>query len=127
MTATYDPTTTNGQLRLLISDTNIAEPTLTLFQDEELAAFLAMNVGVKRSAAAALTAIAGNMAMVDKKIKTQDLQTDAPAVAAELRAQAASLWADADLDDSGFVTVDFDPWAAERKFFGFEPVEFWWD
>lgn len=60
MSATYDPTTTAGRVRLLIADTNVVTPT---FSDEEIAAFLALESDdVWLSAAAALTALASDKA-----------------------------------------------------------------
>lgn len=99
MSATYLPTATVGKVRLLISDTDVDDPDRCVFQDEEIEAFLAMNQGVKRAAAAALFAIANNQLQVDKVIKTQDLSTDAAKVAAELRALATSLRAEADREE----------------------------
>lgn len=116
MPFTYDPTTDRGRVRLLISDVDTADTTRQFFDDAEIDAFLALNTGVKRAAAAALSAMANNALLVDKKIRTQDLQTDAPAVSAELRAQAKALRGEADADaddadDGGLHVIDFDPWA----------------
>lgn len=78
-------------VRLLIADTSTDE-TKRLFTDAQLASFLALNGGrVKKAAADALDAIAISEVLVSKKIRTQDLATDGPAVAAELRAQAKRL------------------------------------
>lgn len=99
MSATYDPGTNVGRVRLLISDVDVDDPDRIVYQDEEIAAFLSMNSGIKRAAAAALYAIANNQLQVDKVIKTQDLSTDAAAVAAELRALAAQYRAQADAED----------------------------
>lgn len=80
--------TPSNRVRLLISDTS----TPALFTDDEIAAFLDLNGGAVRLAAAeALDTIASNEAMVSKKITTQDLSTDGPAVSRELRARAADL------------------------------------
>lgn len=73
---------------------------------------------VKRAAADALSAIATSEALIGKVIRTQDLTTDGSKVAAELRAQAATLRAQADTeeeaaaeDDGGVFTVaEFHPW-----------------
>jgi hypothetical protein len=81
-------TTPADRVRLLISDT--AKP--PLFSDDEIAAFLDLNAGTVRLAAAdALDTIASNEALVSRKITTQDLSTDGPAVSRELRARAADL------------------------------------
>lgn len=89
-----------GKVRLLILDTATA-PADRLFTDAQLDAFLEMNGGgVKRTAAQALLVVATSEALLSKKIRTQDLSTDGPAVAAELRAQAAVLVAQADTEDA---------------------------
>lgn len=102
MTATYDPGTDAGRVRLLIADTDVDGP-IVYFQDDEIAAFLTMAQGgaVLLAAAHALEVLAGNEALVSKKVRTRDgQQTDGPAVAKELRAQAAALRAEwARLDD----------------------------
>lgn len=74
-------------VRLLISDLD-ADP---VFTDAEIEAFLALEGPVKLAAAQALDTMASNEAMVSKKIRTLDLQTDGPAVAASLRASATEL------------------------------------
>lgn len=114
MAFTYEPTTVRGCVRLLISDVRVDDASLQVFTDAEIDAFLAMNVGVKRAAAAALMAIAGNALQVDRVIRTQDLQTDGAKVAAELRQLAFRLRAEADTDDDvadegGFQIVDYYP------------------
>lgn len=120
MAFNYDPTTDLGRVRLLISDVDDTDTSRQLFNDAEIEAFLAMNHGVKRAAAAALMAIAGNLAQVLRVIRTQDLQTDGQKTADALRALAQSLRAEADrdeddADDGQFSIVDFDPYAAYRR------------
>lgn len=74
-------------VRQLIADTS----TPPLLTDEQLGAFLTLNTNSARLAAAdALEAIAASEVLVAKKIKTQDLTTDGPAVSAELRQLAAA-------------------------------------
>lgn len=124
MPATYDPSTPAGQVRLLIND--VGDP--FTFTDDEIAAFIGLAIGgsVLRAAATALDTIASNEALVSKVIKTQDLSTNGPAVAAELRARAATLRQQADdTDDSGFglEVIDYDPWAGVE---GFELSELPW-
>lgn len=86
-----------GKVRLLIAD--LAEGAF-LFEDELLEGYLALNDNsLYRAAADALDAIATSEVLVSKKIRTQDLSTDGPAVAAELRHQAARLRAKADQMD----------------------------
>lgn len=107
------PSEEQGDVRLLIADT---DPGNRIFSTQQIARFLAMNGdSVKRAAAQALDAIAGNEAMVSKKIRTQDLQTDGPAVAAALRAQATELRRQADqgegdAESSGFEIVEYEPY-----------------
>jgi hypothetical protein len=101
-----------SQVRLLIADT--AQP--VLLEDDKLLGFLAIEgQSVKRAAAAALEAIATSEVLVSKVIRTQDLQTDGSKVAAELRARALQLRAQADNDDDladgGFIDViAYDPY-----------------
>lgn len=101
-----------GQVRLLITDT-AADPADWLFTDPQLDAFLEMNAGsVLRTAAQALLVIATSENLLGKKIRTQDLSTDGPAVSAELRALAATLTARADVADA----------AAAESFFEIIPL-----
>jgi len=98
-----------GMVRLLANDTTDAED--TLFSDDEIAAFLQMEAGVvKRAAAQAIDTIADNEALLSKAIRTQDLETDGPKVADALRKRAAALRAQADTeeakaDDAGFFDI----------------------
>lgn len=88
-----------GEVRNIINDTeryvDPADTTATatyMFSDARLQAFLALNRDTVRYAAAdALDAIASNEALISKKIRTEDLSTDGPAVAKELRVHAKSL------------------------------------
>jgi hypothetical protein len=78
-----------GQVRLLIADVDETNP---LISDAQIAGYLALNDdSVRLAAADALEAIAASEVLVSKKIRTQDLATDGPAVAAELRALAKRL------------------------------------
>ena len=77
--------------RLLIADQPGGEPDRQLFTDDELALLIAAEGSTLAGAAAALDAIAVSEVLLSKKITTQDLSTDGPAVAAELRKQADSL------------------------------------
>lgn len=114
----YDPATTVGQVRLLISDTDLDGDAGPVFQDEEIDAFLALEGDdVRRAAAAALDAIAVNEVLVLKRIETLDLKTDGPSVAKALREQAAALRAQADElgDDDDWAVAEFaDPVFAAR-------------
>lgn len=96
-------------VRLLIVD--VAEPADDrLFTDAQVGAFIDLNAGAIRLAAAdALEAIAVSEVLVSKKIRTQTLTTDGPAVSAELRALAArqrQLHAEAvAAEDEGFFDI----------------------
>lgn len=83
------------QVRVLVGDTDKA-----MFDDQEIEAFLALNPGsVRRAAAQALDVVAVSEALLSKKITSQDLATDGPAVAEALRKQAAALRAQADAEE----------------------------
>ena len=74
---------------MLIAD---REEQYALFSDEEIAAFLALfGASIFAAAAQALDTIAASEVLIQKKIKSLDIETDGPAVAKELRAQAAAL------------------------------------
>lgn len=87
-------------VRLLAGD---LDPENQLFTDAQMLSFLRLADGSSyRAAAEALRVMARSEVMISKKITTQDLSTDGPAVAAELRKQAAELDARADaMDASG--------------------------
>lgn len=107
---TLDSATDIGMVRLLCTDQNESAP---LFTDPQIQAFLTLEGGdVRLAAAQALDTIASSEALVSKKIRTQDLQTDGPAVAKELRERATSLrdQAAGALDDAfAFDIVPYDP------------------
>lgn len=91
MTFSYDIATGGARdlVRLFISDTNTGE---YIFEDAELDALLSLQAGnVRYAAADALEIMARSEAMISKRIKILDLQTDGPAVAKELRESAATL------------------------------------
>lgn len=128
-TSPLDPETPVGKLRLLTSDSVLrkdprdraASPSY-YYADEVHEAFLEMEGGnLKLAAASVLMSFAANEALVSKKIRTESLQTDGPAVAAELRLQAQALRQDGlreqavtDSEDGAFFVVDFEdpitPW-----------------
>jgi hypothetical protein len=109
---TTDVSTAVGMVRLLINDVNQANPT---FSDAEIGAFLTLEAGrPRRAAAQALDTIASNEVLVSKVIRTQDLQTDGSKVAAELRARAKALrdqddQTDTDGNPFAMDIVDYDP------------------
>lgn len=110
-----DFSTPAGKVRLLIAD--LGDP--PMIQDEVLTGYLGLypgatpECGVWRAAADALDAMATSELLASKKIRTQDLSTDGPAVAAELRKKAAELRLRADEAD-----------AANESFF--EVIPFGW-
>lgn len=130
MANTFPPdySTPLGQLRALLSQTkqyvdpqNPTAPADYLISDAQLNAYITINQGGLFGAAAdALLALATNEALISKKIRTEDLQTDGPAVAGELR-RMADLYRQRQKDeyelidlDSSFEVVDYqptpDPW-----------------
>lgn len=105
-----------GRVRLLITDTS-SVPADQIFSDDQLDAFLEMSEGnVYRTAAEALLVLAANEALLSKKIRTQDLSTDGPAVSAELRALAQRLADKADAEDAAAGThFEFVPFGYPAK------------
>lgn len=96
----YDPTTDNGRVRLLITDTDY---TNLIFTDAEITAFLAINGGsILLAAAQAIDVMAVNEVMVLKVIKLLDLTTNGAAVAKALNAKAAALRKQAEDSDYAF-------------------------
>ncbi len=93
MSFVYDPSTALGLIRLRLRDTDEAT---ALFSDEELNAFYEAEAEDWRKAAAlALETTASNQALLLKVITRDGLQTDGAKLAAELRAQATGLRAQA--------------------------------
>lgn len=100
----YDPTTSIGLVRLLISD--VTEP--AIFTDPEIQAFLANRKdNATRAAASALLAIANNEALLLKYVRTDDLTIDGVKGATELRLQARQLENQADSDDAEFFMIEY--------------------
>ena len=102
-----DYATVIGQIRLLIPDVeqleNLADPAADaayLFDDHQVQAFATLySNNVKRAAAQAKLVLATSEALINKVIRTYDLQTDGAKLGAELRAQAKQLQDEADKDD----------------------------
>jgi len=102
-----DYSTTIGQVRLLIPDTeqleNLADPAAAasyLFNDSQIQAFLSLySDNVKRAAAQAKLVLATSEALINKVIRTADYTTDGAKLGAELRAQAKALQDEAKEDD----------------------------
>lgn len=106
------------QVRHLIGD---VDETNQLLTDDHIKTYLELNdwadgykPGVYRATADALEAIATSTALLDKKIRTQDISSDGPAVSAVLMKQAAGLRARADNEDpaneSFFEIIPFGGW-----------------
>lgn len=98
--------------RALIPDTELVFGSAsdeTMFSDTEIGYFILAGGGsVLRGAALANMAIATSEALISKKIKTQDLQTDGPAVADSLIKKANILFARADKEDQAELDSYFD-------------------
>ena len=94
-----DYSTTLGQVRLLIPDTeqlsNPANPSAAaeyLFNDSQITAFLSLYASnVKKAAAQAKLVLATSEALINKVITTYDLKTDGAKLGAEIREQAKQL------------------------------------
>lgn len=104
---TIDYTSDIGRVRLLISD---VDPENLVLTDDMVQGYLALEDGnIRLAAAEALDAIASSEALLSKKIRTQDRESDGPAVAAELRKHAAALRAraaaEAEADEPFFMLI----------------------
>lgn len=106
-TFTYDLATDVGKIRLLIPDK--APDAFTVFTDQEIQAFLDLEGDIRRAAAQALETMASNEAYVTKAVRNMDLTTDGPKVAAELRARASALRAQA-LELEALIDLSGDAW-----------------
>ena len=101
----FDPNSLIGKVRLLTADLDTDAP---LVSDDYLQGYLALNGdNVLLAAADVLDAIATSEVLVAKKIRTQDLSTDGPAVAAELRAQADKLRVRSEAEAGSFEFIPF--------------------
>lgn len=91
-------------IRLIIADTGEGED--QLLSDAQLQSFLDLSGGsVRLAAASALEAIAVSEVLVSKKIRTQDLSTDGPAVVSALLELAKTQRTLEDEDWEGFDIV----------------------
>lgn len=97
MPVSYDLSTDVGRVRLLIPDRDTAN---AVFQDDEIAAFLALEGNVRRAAALALETIASDEALTQKVIRLLDLSTDGASLARALLQRAAALRQQADDADA---------------------------
>lgn len=97
MAFTFDVSSERGRVRLLVPDTS---PTAFVFEDAEVDAFLLLEGGsVRRAAALALETLASNQALVLKVIKLMDLQTDGAKLSDALLKRAGLLRAQAEADE----------------------------
>lgn len=89
MAFTFDLSTDVGKVRMLIPDRVAGD---ILFEDEEIEAFLEMESGnVRRAAALALETVAADQALTLKVIKSLDLDTDGAKVSDALLKRADKL------------------------------------
>ena len=77
-------------VRLLIGDTGLL-PSEQVFTDDDILLVGKHETSAKLTAAQLLDRVAGSELLLSKKIRSQDLETDGPAVARELRALADQL------------------------------------
>jgi hypothetical protein len=97
-----DPTDAD-LVRFLVNDARLNDDTGNVFSDEEIDAYLALEGGnVKLAAAQALDTIADNEALASKVLKDHQLSTDGAKVADAIRKRAASLRAQAADEGEGF-------------------------
>lgn len=98
----YDLGTPEGQVRLLLNDVAIPY----VFTDEEIKAFLALEGGsVKLAAATAVDTSATNMVLAMRVLRTQDVSTDGAKVAQAMRDHADRLRAQAEDADGGYFEI----------------------
>lgn len=108
-----DYNTPTGKVRLLTAD--LSEPPLV--PDDVIEGYLGLyeeqtpQIALWRAAADVLDGMATSETLTSKKLRTQDLSTDGPAVATDLRKKAAALRMQADVAE-----------AAEGSFFGVVPL-----
>lgn len=108
MSFTYDVTTDVGKIRLLITDTDSADP---IFSDQEIDAFQSLETTIRSTAALALETIARSEALTQKVIKTLQLSTDGAKLSQELRQHAEALRAqDMAVNDPDDVFFDVAEW-----------------
>lgn len=99
----YDVNTDAGKVRLLLNDVDDAAQ---VFTDDEIAAFLDLEGGnVKLAAAQAIDTNATNEVLASKVLRTQDLTTDGAKVADAMRAHAQRLRDQVTADDDGYFEI----------------------
>lgn len=94
----YDLTSDGGMVRLLLNDVDSDNE---VFSDDEITAFLTLEGGsVKRAAAQAIDTNATNEALASKVLRTPNLSTDGAKVADAMRKHADRLRQQADREDA---------------------------
>lgn len=118
MSFSYDPSTPVGLVRLLSGDTSSVSPG-PIFQDEEITALLSLELqSVRYAAAQALEIIAASEVLIQKRIKTLDLQTDGVAESAELRELAKQLRkSEEDTGAFDYAEMINDPFGARERIY----------
>ena len=119
LTFTFDVSTNAGKVRLLIADTDSEH---AIFQDDEIDAFLSLENGsIRLAAAQAIDTIATSEALILKVIRALDLQTDGAKLAEalfkrgrELRAQEESSLADP-AGSWAIAEQVWNPWTFEER------------
>ena len=111
---------------------NLADPagdTELLSRNDLTALYAAAGGSVERTVASALRTIAASEVLVSKKIRSQDLQTDGPAVSAELRALAREWDAKADALEAPAADTGFIGYVTTGQGIRYEGEErrTWWD
>lgn len=117
MAFTYEPSTSRGRVRMLITD---RDSDAAIFQDDEIDAFLSIEGdSVRLAAALALETIASDQVLVLKVVKTLDTQTDGAKVSDALMKRAAGLREAENNDPEGGFDI------AENVFDSFSQNERW--
>ena len=95
---------------------DLRQPPALLFTDEQIQAFLDINSGnVKRAAADAVRVIATTQSLLLKVLSTDDKSTDGAKLGAELRAQSKRLMDEADSDDKRDIGFDVAEWTPQPQ------------
>ena len=118
---------TERLIRLHIADPDQGDPLLSF--DDLAALYQGAGQSVERAVASALRTIAASEVLVSKKIQSQDLSTDGPAVSAELRALAREWDAKADALEAPAADTGFIGYVASGQGVRYEGEErrTWWD
>ena len=119
---------TETLLRLHIADPATTEGGPLLSCDDLSALYRGESGSLPRTVAAALRTIAASEVLVSKKIQSQDLSTDGPAVSAELRALAREWDAKADALESAAADTGFIGYVSTGQGVRYEGEErrTWW-